>query len=160
MYIRSTPYAYKTSISSLPSSPDTAVSDSSTPESSAPQTPPAIRRSGPSTRISKSRSATQPKIPSQCKCGYAPKEPSNLSRHRNTCPAQAPHFNERKVHLCSFPGCERGFTRSDNLRSHQTKKGHLATIELPVMTVAQLSISTDGNWEVMDGSYELYDGLW
>jgi hypothetical protein len=147
----------------LPSSPDmssSAASGSSTPESSTPQTPPAIRRSGPSTRISKSRSVTQPKMPSKCKCGYAPTEPSNLSRHRNTCPAQAPHFNKRKVHLCSFPGCGRRFTRSDNLRFHQTKKGHLTTMELPVMTVAPLSIDTNGYDEVMDGSFKLDNGLW
>lgn len=62
----------------------------------------------------------------QCHCGYVPTgaeqwKASNLRRHKRT---QHPTTENAKVYWCRYPGCVKGFNRSDNLKSHQREKGH------------------------------------
>lgn len=62
----------------------------------------------------------KPENPYTCICGieFQGKEPnknSNLKRHQETCPTVLNNLPAPKKFKCNFPGCEKRYTRSDNL---------------------------------------------
>lgn len=87
------------------------------PTSRQPSTPPLHQA------LSQSSKASQ--VNYTCRiCGYIPTgedkwKASNLRRHKRT-----QHPVEAKTYPCPFLGCESTFSRSDNLRDHQRRKGH------------------------------------
>jgi hypothetical protein len=75
----------------------------------------------------------------KCHCGHEPSgkevyKSSNLKRHQETtkCRRYLPYRrpDPPKLFQCPFPGCDKDYTRSDNLRAHQKKKRHFLEVEL------------------------------
>jgi hypothetical protein len=67
---------------------------------------------------------------SRCRCGYEPKgkggnKTHNYKRHKKTCMKPL----VRKA-ICGHPGCDKRYTRSDNLKVHQKAKKHRPDIDL------------------------------
>ncbi len=69
----------------------------------------------------------------RCHCGFESQgkevyKRSNLKRHQNTmnCRRFSPYSRPEpaKFYPCPYPGCDKQFTRSDNLRQHQKNKSH------------------------------------
>ncbi|CZR61012.1 uncharacterized protein PAC_10908 [Phialocephala subalpina] len=52
-----------------------------------------------------------------------------LQRHQDKC-FYSPLPREKKPCKCTFPGCNKGFSRSDGLNAHRKTSGHQAKIEL------------------------------
>lgn len=52
-----------------------------------------------------------------------------LQRHQEKC-FYSPLPREKKPCKCTFPGCNKGFSRSDGLNAHRKTSGHQAKIEL------------------------------
>jgi hypothetical protein len=57
--------------------------------------------------------------PTQLSPVSSPRKAANLRRHKRT-----KHSEGVERHGCEYPGCTSSFTRSENLRVHQTDKGH------------------------------------
>ncbi|RDL41012.1 uncharacterized protein BP5553_00991 [Venustampulla echinocandica] len=92
----------------------------------------------------------------QCpQCPYLPEgiekyKASNLRRHKRT---QHPSGNEKGSYLCTWPGCGRTFTRSDNLMSHKKGKGHV--LEFDVRNPGGCGGDKDCSAEGEDGEHGL-----
>jgi hypothetical protein len=66
----------------------------------------------------------------ECSCGHRPSggkgnRRSNLKRHRETCKYEHDGKPLAKKAKCNWEGCEKRYTREDNLKVHQRSKGHL-----------------------------------
>jgi hypothetical protein len=128
-----------------------ADSTSSSPggESQQPSTTPSIKSSSPkedlslSPRLDDHRSLSRsPAFRAVYKCTYGSCtfEPTGkrvyhkrtLQRHQEKC-FHSPLPREKKPCKCTFPGCNKGFSRSDGLNAHRRTSGHGVKIELQFM---------------------------
>ncbi|KUJ20460.1 uncharacterized protein LY89DRAFT_666131 [Mollisia scopiformis] len=129
------------SVSSSESSPATDNRQSSTPPSIESLSPEDDH--GQSPRSEGRRSLTRsPAFRAVYKCTYGACsfEPTGkkayhkrtLQRHQEKC-FYSPLPREKKPCKCTFPGCNKGFSRSDGLNAHRKTTGHGVKIELQVM---------------------------
>jgi hypothetical protein len=88
----------------------------------------------------------------KCPCGHEPSgkevyKSSNLKRHQETmkCHRFSPYrrLEPPRLFQCPFPGCDKDYTRSDNLRAHQKKKQHLLEVEL--LRTSSLSLQQESD---------------
>jgi hypothetical protein len=70
----------------------------------------------------------------QCSCGYRPSarlsssRKSNLKQHKLTCKSES--MDRSLIKKCDFEGCDKSYRRSDNLKYHQFRNGHLPPSDL------------------------------
>ncbi|CAG8953549.1 hypothetical protein HYFRA_00010006 [Hymenoscyphus fraxineus] len=102
--------------------------------------------------------AQKPQNPYTCICGFefSGKEPnkvSNLKRHQDTCSTMLNNVPPSKKFKCNFPGCDKGYTRSDNLLVHKRNKSHMSEVTLEVNESSFLDQLIDSSFEDADREF-------